>query len=233
MLSGSAMVNAVLERLYREREVVHRNGRRKPLFPPGVTEQRGQYLFDLVRQVRPKITLEVGFAYGISTLFICEALRQNGRGRHVVIDPFEHSAFDGLGLAHVREADLEGLITFHEEPAEYCLPRLVQQGLEVDLAFDDSGHLFDHVVTESLFLSRLVRTGGLLVFDDVNLPGVGRAVAFFEKNRPDFEDAATPTSRGIVRRLFTTPIPPPPRIVRIFRKIADEDPRDWTDFTPF
>ena len=73
------MVNPVLERLYREREVVHRNGRRKPLFPPGVNARRGQYLFDLVRQVKPEVTLEVGFAYGISTLFICEALRQNGR----------------------------------------------------------------------------------------------------------------------------------------------------------
>lgn len=227
------MVNPVLERLYRDREVVHRNGRRKPLFPPGVNARRGQYLFDLVRQVKPEITLEVGFAYGISTLFICEALRQNGRGRHIVIDPLEHSAFEGLGLTHLREAGLDGLVTFHEEPGEYCLPRLVQEGLQVDLAFDDSGHLFDHVVAETLFLSRLVKTGGLLLFDDVNLPGVGRAVAFFEANRPDFEDATAGASRGLVRRLFAAPIPPPPPLFRVFRKIADRDPRDWNDFTPF
>ena len=201
------MVNPVLERLYRDREVVHRNGRRKPLFPPGVNARRGQYLFDLVRQVKPEVTLEVG----ISTLFICEALRQNGRGRHIVIDPLEHSAFEGLGLTHLREAGLDGLVTFHEEPGEYCLPRLLQEGLQVDLAFDDSGHLFDHVVAETLFLSRLVKTGGLLLF----------------------EDATANAARGLVRRLFAAAIPPPPPLFRVFRKIADRDPRDWNDFTPF
>ena len=227
------MVNAVLERLYREREVVHRNGHRKPICPPGLTVERGEYLFHLVRERRPALTLEIGFAYGVSTLYICEALRQNGDGHHLVIDPLERSRFDGLGLRHIEEAGLSRWMTFHEEPAEYCLPRLVQDGLRVDLAFDDSGHLFDHVVTELLFLARLLRTGGLLVMDDVNLPGVGRAADFFAANRADFEDAATGKGRGLLRRMLDQKVPPPPALFRVFRKILDDDPRDWKDFVPF
>jgi hypothetical protein len=75
------MVNAVLERLYRDGEVVHRDGRRA-------------------------VTLETGFAYGMSALFLAEALRQNGGGRHIAIDPFASSRFDRLGLAHLEEAGL-------------------------------------------------------------------------------------------------------------------------------
>jgi len=227
------MVNSVLERLYRDKEVVHRNGHRKPICPPGLTVERGRYLFDLVRQLRPNLTLEIGFAYGVSTLHICEALRQNGRGHHLVIDPLERTRFDGLGLRHVEEAGLSRWMTFHEEPAEYCLPRLIQDGLRLDFAFDDSGHLFDHVVTEMLFLARLLRKGALLVVDDVNLPGVARAVDFLVANRADFEDAVTGTGRGMIRRLLDAGVPPPPAHFRVFRKALDDDPRDWKDFVPF
>ena len=228
------MVNSVLERLYREGEVVHRNGRRMPIHPPGISPEKGEYLFRLVRQCRPDVTLEVGFAYGVSTLFIAEALRQNGTGRHLVIDPRQRTRFDGLGLRHVEEAGLSPWITFFEEPAELCLPRLVSEDVRLDLAFDDGGHLFDHVITEFLFLSRLLRTGGLLVFDDTNLPGVGRACDFVAANRPDFAEVCAAPPPGFLRALMHgRPLPPPPAQVRVFQKAGDHDGRDWKDFTPF
>ena len=150
------MVNAVLERLYREKEVVHRDGHRCRVVPPGINARRGAYLFQLVRAQRPALSLETGFAYGVSALFIAEALRQNGSGRHIVIDPFERTRFDGLGLRHVEEAGLAQHVTFYEEPSELCLPRLIVEGLRIDFAFVDGRHLFDHVVAECLFLARLL-----------------------------------------------------------------------------
>jgi predicted O-methyltransferase YrrM len=227
-------MNPVLERLYREREVVRRDGRRVALFPTGLGEHRGQYLFELVRSRRPACTLEVGFAYGLSTLFIAEALRQNGGGHHHVIDPKQRTRFDELGLRHVDEAGLSSWITFHEQPAELCLPTLVDQGLAIDLAFDDGGHLFDQVIVEFVFLARLLRRGGVLIFDDDPLPGVSRACDFIATNRPDFAAVTEAARPGLLRGLFDRhPIPPPPKGMRAFQKTADEDPRDWKDFTPF
>ncbi len=227
------MVNAVLERLYRERAVVRANGNRVPICPPGIPVERGEYLFDLVRARRPALTLELGFAYGISTLFIAEALRRNGHGHHLVVDPFERTRFDGLGLRHVEEAGLGSWITFYEEPAELCLPRLVQESVSVDFAFEDTDHLFDHVITEFLFLAQLLRTGALLVVDDANLPSVGRACDFVAANRPDFEEVADGTKQGLFRRLIEGVVPPPPRHLRVFRKAADADARNWDHFVPF
>lgn len=228
-------MNPVIERLYRDREVVRRDGERRALFPTALGFNRGQYLFDLVRSRRPACTLEVGFAYGLSTLFIAEALRQNGAGHHHVIDPKERTRFDEIGLRHVDEAGLSSWITFYEEPAELCLPKLVEQGVALDLAFNDSDHLFDHVITEFLFLSRLLRRGGVLVFDDAQLPGVARACDFIAANRPDFAGVTEESPRpGLLRGLFDRhPVPPPPHGLRVFQKVADDDPRDWKDFTPF
>ena len=77
-----------------------------------------------------------------------------------------------IGLRHVDEAGLGEWVTFLEEPAELCLPRLVSAGERVGFAFDDSDHLFDHVLTEFLFVAKLLETGGVVVFDDDPLPGV-------------------------------------------------------------
>jgi predicted O-methyltransferase YrrM len=227
------VVNAVLERLFREKEVVHRSGHRCRVVPPGINARRGEYLFQLVRAHRPALSLETGFAYGVSTLFIVEALRQNGSGHHVVIDPHELTRYDGLGLRHLEEAGLARYVTFHDEPSERCLPRLVSEGLRIDFAFVDGQHLFDHVVTECLFLAQLLRAGGILVIDDTNLPGVGRACDFFAKNRPDFDELTEAARPGVLRSLLRRSLPPPPPLLRLFRRARDEDPRDWNHFVPF
>jgi predicted O-methyltransferase YrrM len=234
------MVNPVLARLYSANVVVHRDGRTLPLCPPAMTGERGEYLFRLIRALRPRQTLEIGFAYGVSTLFIAEALRQNGNGQHIAIDPNEHARFDGLGLRHLDEAGLRDRVTFFEEPAELCLPRLVQEGLQLDLALNDSGHLFDHVILESVFLARLLRVGGVLVFDDPLLPGVRRACDFLATNRRDLAEVEGGEEQRLASRLLgRRAIPPPPTnvrgkpLMRVFLKTAATDPRDWNDYTPF
>jgi predicted O-methyltransferase YrrM len=227
-------MNAVLERVYRDRAVVDSRGRRREIFPTALGPERARYLFELVRARRPARTLEIGFAYGLSTLAIAEALRQNGEGHHLVIDPKERTHFDGIGLRHVAEAGLADWITFYEEPAELCLPRFVTEGVRVGFAFDDSDHLFDHVLTEFLFTATLLERGGVVVFDDDPLPGVSRACDFIATNRPDFtEIGREPVARGLRALFRVAPAPPPPKGMRAFQKVAAEDPRGWKDFTPF
>jgi predicted O-methyltransferase YrrM len=228
-------VNPVLARLYRDNVVVHRTGKQRPLCPPAISPAKGEYLFRLVRERRPERTLEIGFAYGVSTLFIAEALRRNGRGHHIVIDPYEHSRFDGLGLRHIEEAGLAQWITFVEEPAELYLPRLVREDVRIDFAFNDSDHLFDHVIAEFLFLARLLRVGGLLVFDDSGLPGVARACDFVATNRPDFAEVHADSPPGLLQRLVGRRQQAVVTDVRMrtFRKAVDGDGRDWKHFVPF
>jgi hypothetical protein len=140
--------------------------------------------------------------------------------------------FDGLGLAHLEEAGLAERVTFYEEPSQLCLARLVQEGLRVDLAFVDGHHLFDYVIADCLLAAQLLGPAGLLVVDDTNLPAIARACDFFATNRPDFEELTDGARPGLLRRLVES-VPPPPKVFRLFRRVAERDSRYWNHFVPF
>jgi predicted O-methyltransferase YrrM len=47
----------------------------------------GVFVNGIIRSHKPKISLEVGLAYGVSALFICDALTDVGATKHYLIDP--------------------------------------------------------------------------------------------------------------------------------------------------
>ena len=68
-----------------------------------ISLSEGQFLQN-VRELDPTISLEVGLAYGISALFICDALNHREETQHIVIDPNQHGGawgdnWDGIGIA--------------------------------------------------------------------------------------------------------------------------------------
>src|SRR5215813_8547482 len=66
-----------------------------------ISAEEGRFLQELIRAKRPSKSIEIGCAYGISSLFICEALREVGAKSHTIIDPYqlttvtEYSSGDG------------------------------------------------------------------------------------------------------------------------------------------
>src|SRR5262245_31355402 len=70
---------------------------------------QGQLLQKLIRQVDPTITLEVGLAYGVSALFICDALHVRNGTQHIAIDPNQHGgpwgdSWEGIGITNLHRA---------------------------------------------------------------------------------------------------------------------------------
>jgi hypothetical protein len=110
-------------------------------------------------------------------MFICEAIQQLPRpGRHIVMDPYQHGKWRGIGLKNVKDAGFGSIIDFRAEPSEILLPRLVEQGVQVDLAFIDGLHRFDQVNLEFFYVNRLLRPGGIVLFDDAARRSVNRAI---------------------------------------------------------
>ena len=68
------------------------------------------------------------------------------------------------------------------EPSSLALPRLLEKGFVADAAFVDGSHRFHEVFVDLYFLQKLVRSGGLIVFDDVELLSVSSALAYFNLN---------------------------------------------------
>jgi predicted O-methyltransferase YrrM len=183
-------IRNVIDRLIRDGATVAReDGSRNELFSIAVPPALGEALGTWVRRENARRTIEVGLAYGISALYICEALVAGGTAdvRHVAIDPYQTHGPDGRGFAscglqHLEEAGLASLVEHHEEESQIALPRLLVERRTFDLAFIDGNHRFERVFLDLYYLGRLVRPGGLIVLDDYHLPGIERAVSFFLTN---------------------------------------------------
>jgi len=176
-------VNAVLEAIVKSQQVL--DGAtplplRHPDFPElpvAVDDAEGAWLQRVVADIEPNVSLEIGCAYGVSSLYICESLAGLAHpATHIVIDPFQRTQWRGIGLTHLRDAGFSSFVDFREERSEIELPRLLAAGVTIDFAFVDGRHTFDQVMLEFYYLNRLLRIGGVIAFDDADRRSVNRAV---------------------------------------------------------
>ncbi len=184
-------VREVRERLITAGAVVTRaDGRSRDLFPVAIGPQEGLALRDWIRKERAQRTLETGLGFAVSTLFICEGLLVNGPGgMHVAADPYQftglpthRTTYAGVGLQILEEAGVRDLVEFYAEESQIVLPRLLGEGRQFDLAFLDANHRFEGVFLDLIYSGRLLKEGGVIFVDDVQLPGPQHAVAFCVAN---------------------------------------------------
>ena len=160
------------------------DGAARELHPVAIGAEEGRALYEWVRRERATRTLETGLGFGISTLFVCEALLENGSGgSHVAIDPYQFEAlpshrttYAGVGLEILERAGVRDLVEFHAEKSQIVLPRLLAEGRRFDLAFLDGNHRFEGVFCDLVYSGRLLEEGGIVFVDDTQLPAVRRAV---------------------------------------------------------
>jgi predicted O-methyltransferase YrrM len=205
------LVGAVLQRLSDGGSVTARSdGSTHTPFPIAIPFSEGEGLRAWVKAENCRRTIEIGLAYGVSTLFICQGLIANAgsEGRHVALDPYQHDGFAGVGLQLLEDAGVREIVDHRDGRSELVLPELLAAGEHFDLAFVDANHHFDNVLVDLFYLRQLVDPGKLIVLDDYQLPSVARAVTFFVRNYDwTIEQATTsPDHHWIVLR--TNPDPP-------------------------
>jgi predicted O-methyltransferase YrrM len=176
----------LLETIIRTRQVLDHTGAPKPLH--GET-QREQCLLlqSLIEELKPTRSLEVGLAYGISTMAICEKLPAGAK--HIVCDPYQND-WNNIGLLNVERAGFSPLVDFRREMAHRVLADLERDGTTLDFAYLDGGKMFDLVMVNVFYLTKILRVGGLLVMDDCDFPGI-RRVCQFLATLPCYQIAAT------------------------------------------
>lgn len=177
----------LIENIYLTGTVLGRGGEVHKL-NSAIDSKEGEFLFNIIHN-DPKImkTLEIGCAYGLSSLHICLALRERNGASHTIIDPFQNIYWDGVGIRNLEEAGID-FFDLIEVKSEFALPRLLEEKEgQFDFIFIDGFHTFDHTLLDCFYASRLLRVGGYLVVDDVSLPSVRRVIDFL-KNYPCYEE---------------------------------------------
>ena len=154
------------------------------VFPVAISREEGEALRGWVTREDAAHTIEVGLGYGISSLYICQALLANSNVEplHVAIDPNQSTRFADCGIQFLDDAGVLNLVEHHAEESQVVLPRFLTEHRKFDMAFVDGNHRFDGVFVDLVYLGRLVEPGGIIFVDDYQLPSVAKAVSFCINN---------------------------------------------------
>ena len=183
VLAESSALNRVLQNIVQTGRTVLPSGEEVEA-TSYIDQACGSLLQKVIRTIRPKVGVEVGLAFGISTLYILEAMRDSGGEKLIGMDPAQHDDhWRGGGLHNVCRAGLESLYEFHENTSQQVLPGLVGQGQTIQFAFIDGWHTFDHTLIDFFYIDQMLEVGGTVVFDDVGYPAIRRMCDFVITNR--------------------------------------------------
>lgn len=177
-------MNPVLKKILETGCVEQADGQKIELHS-NISPAEGEFLQGLIREVKPTQTLEIGLAYGLSALYICDALQQTPGARHIAIDPAQFSPefWKGIGVANLKAAGYGAMVDFYELPAHRVLPQLEADGVKIDFAFIDGSHLFDYALVDFFCLDQVLKVGGVVAFDDLWMPSIQRLCRFILTNR--------------------------------------------------
>lgn len=127
-----------------------------------------RFCYAASRVLSPKIVVETGVAYGVTTRFVLQALAQNKQGRLYSLDlpPLTPNAdrFTGLFVpGAVRE-----MWTLHRGASRRHLHKLLERLGSVDLFIHDSLHTYANMYWEFQAVWPYLQPGGILIADDVD-----------------------------------------------------------------
>jgi predicted O-methyltransferase YrrM len=109
---------AVIDEIRRQRTVTSADGKTYPIQKHDIDAAEGRFLSEFIAS-RPDITrtLEVGCAYGFSSLHITSALAGRQGTHHIIVDPFQSTDWSGIGVTNLDRAGVD-FYELREEPSE-------------------------------------------------------------------------------------------------------------------
>lgn len=177
-------MNPFLEEIYATNQISTPEGGSASIAGESIDIDEAELLSKLVRELQPTVTLEVGLAFGVSALAICDAHPKTTSNRHIVIDPYQNDQprWAGIGLHNLRKAGFESLIEFHETHSYRALPQIEATGQVVEVAFIDGWHTFDFVLVDFFYIDKMLCEGGIVIFDDADWPSIRRVIRYVVSN---------------------------------------------------
>lgn len=174
---------AMIER----REVVDQNGKNMRVPDQEVTSEQAELLFYLVTQIKPVLSVEVGFYTGLAAGVMTSAHMLNGRnGGHVPIQEQAKLVHDGVGFHTMERMELSGYQIMEHETA-LVLPQLYMQNLNqgLSLVYFNGAQDFEEQMMEYFYLNRLLNEGGIFAIN-TNHACRRDLIDFIRRDRDDY-----------------------------------------------
>jgi predicted O-methyltransferase YrrM len=189
----------LLNDIFSSRQVEDRYGNKMELHS-NTTSGQCEFIQQIIREIGPERSLEIGLAYGISTVAILDAL--NGLNKpfhHIVIDPFQQDWKD-IGLLNIERAGFSEKVTFYRKFSDQVLPGLYNDEYKIQFAYIDSTKVFDVLSADVYFINKILQVEGILVLDDCGFPGI-RMLTRFLSQHPSYKIYKTFTEDGASKKV--------------------------------
>ncbi|MFJ8821775.1 O-methyltransferase [Streptomyces sp. NPDC102467] len=202
----SAALTRMFEAAARDGETGARLGRDQPSDPGARTAQEradtaqeiympvsaegGRLLYNLIRATRPTRVVEFGTSYGISTLYLAAAVRDNGTGQVITTEMSRTKA--AAARDTFAATGLDDVITVLEGDA---LQTLATPRQPVDFLFLDGWK--DLCLPVLRLLEPSIAPGTLVVADDVDLPDLGPYLDHVRETANGYHSVTFPVDDGL------------------------------------
>lgn len=162
-----------------------------------------ELLYYVVRLSMPRIVIETGVYWGISSAFLLAGLHDNGFGNLYSVDlpggtqePLKPNESTGF----VVPSDLRNRWTLKLGRVRNIIPQLMKQLPSVDLYFHDADHSYGEMIWEFDTFLRWSMGGSLLVADDID---ANSAYFDFARMHPESVEPLGVLARrvGLLRRI--------------------------------
>ncbi|MBN9351767.1 MAG: class I SAM-dependent methyltransferase [Chitinophagaceae bacterium] len=167
-----------LKETFLQKQVETPDGNQLPLHSH-TSESQGYFLQEMFDLIKPKSTLEVGMAYGISSLFILEKHREykNPEKSHLIIEPY---SWQGVAEHYFEKEKLSYLTDIRYKKSDEVLPKLYYESHRIQYAYIDTTKLFDVVMQDVYFIDKILDVNGVLILDDCGgyWPGIQKVARF-------------------------------------------------------
>lgn len=155
-----------------------------------VAPDSGRLLYSLVRAVKPTTIVEYGMSYGISTLHLAAAVRDNGAGHIITTEMSSHKL--AAARATFAEAGVSDLITILEGDARTTLKTVSGP---VQFVLLDGWPELD--LTVAKILEPMLAPGALIVGDNVNLDPSHAYLDYVHVPENGYISTAVPLDKGL------------------------------------
>ena len=166
----------------------------------------GKYISDIIKKYNFKKCLEIGFANGVSAVYILKNINTS----LISIDPFQKTQWKDNGRKLVKNLKLNTRHKCIEKKSYEALPELLKKdgNNSFDFIFIDGWHTFDYTLVDFFYSNLLLKIGGIIIIDDALHAGVADCVKYLNSNYKFYEKLVSPNT------------------IASYKKIKDDD-REW------
>ena len=174
-------IDKLIERIDEKFEQLNGGNQRDGSYSPSYLGRTNSIkLYSFLRERQPELVIETGVCNGLSTATILKAMDDNGKGQLYSIDlPRTTEGQSSSAVIPANESPgwavpdyLKGRWEFRKGNTIYRTPEILEElhekGRQIDIFIHDSEHSFEAMMIEFSLAWKHLRTGGLLLADNVD-----------------------------------------------------------------